>query len=73
MEQFFESQKEHIFKNVEVLIYVFDVQSQHFHSHDMDQFENCLKSLVDLSPKTRIFVLIHKMDLVQEDQRAEIF
>lgn len=30
MEQFFESQKDHIFKNVSVLIYVFDVTSQHF-------------------------------------------
>ena len=39
----------------------------------MDQFENCLKSLVELSPKTRVFVLIHKMDLVPEDQRSTVF
>ena len=30
MEQYFQSQREHIFKNVEVLIYVFDVTSKDF-------------------------------------------
>jgi Ras-related GTP-binding protein A/B len=35
MEQFFQSQREHIFKNVEVLIYVFDVTSKDFNGRDM--------------------------------------
>lgn len=35
MEQFFQSQREHIFKSVEVLIYVFDVTSKDFKGHDM--------------------------------------
>lgn len=30
MEQYFQSQREHIFKNVEVLIFVFDVTSKDF-------------------------------------------
>uniref|UniRef100_A0A9J8BUG5 Ras-related GTP-binding protein n=1 Tax=Cyprinus carpio carpio TaxID=630221 RepID=A0A9J8BUG5_CYPCA len=44
MENYFTSQRDNIFRNVEVLIYVFD-----------------------------IFCLVHKMDLVQEDQRDLIF
>ena len=39
----------------------------------MDQFEKCLSSLQDFSPNTRVFCLIHKMDLVPEVQRQEIF
>jgi Ras-related GTP-binding protein A/B len=58
---------------VEVLIYVFDVTSKDFKGHDMTQFENCLNSLEELSPKTRIFCLLHKMDLVGENMKNEIF
>ena len=52
---------------------MFDVQSKDFHGHDMVQFENCLSSLADLSPKTRVFCLIHKMDLVPENDRTSVF
>ncbi len=37
MEQYFHSQREHIFKNVEVLIYVFDVTSKDF-SGDLNYY-----------------------------------
>ena len=73
MEQFFFSQREHIFTSVEVLIYVFDITSKVFESHDMTQFENCLKALQDFSPNTKIFCLIHKMDLLAENIRNETF
>ncbi|KOB64997.1 Ras-related GTP-binding protein A, partial [Operophtera brumata] len=47
MENYFASQRDNIFRNVEVLIYN--------------------------SPEARIFCLVHKMDLVAEEQREEIF
>ena len=34
---------------------------------------NCLSALSDLSPNSKIFVLIHKMDLIREDLRDEMF
>ena len=73
MEQFFESQKDHIFKNVQVLIYVFDVTSKDFKGHDMTQFSKSLKALEDMSPNTRIFCLVHKMDLIAENVRLQTF
>jgi Ras-related GTP-binding protein A/B len=73
MEQYFQSQRDHIFKNVEVLIYVFDVTSKDFKGHDMTQFENSLNALHELSPNTRIFCLIHKMDLLNVNLRESTF
>jgi Ras-related GTP-binding protein A/B len=54
MENYFASQRDNIFRNVEVLIYVFDVESE---------------AILQNSPEAKVFCLVHKMDLVQEDQR----
>ena len=72
MDQYFQSQKENIFRNVEVLIYVFDVESREF-DKDMHYYQSCLEAILNFSPEAKIFCLIHKMDLVQEDQRDSIF
>jgi len=72
MEQYFHSQREHIFKNVEVLIYVFDVTSKDFNG-DLSYYENCLNALTDLSQKAKIFCLVHKMDLLSEAMREKTF
>jgi len=56
-----------------VLIYVFDVTSKDFNGLDMQQFENCLDALTELSPKTRIFCLVHKMDILGENVRNQTF
>ncbi len=44
MEQYFQSQREHIFKNVEVLIFVFDVTSKDF-AADLAHYESCIMAL----------------------------
>lgn len=72
MEQYFVSQRDHIFKNVEVLIFVFDVMSKDF-AGDLAHYESCLKALSDLSQQAKIFCLVHKMDLVPEQRREEKF
>ena len=72
MEQYFESQRDHIFQNVGVLIFVFDVTSKEFHV-DLEHYMNCLNALSDLSQNAKIFVLIHKMDLIREDMRDDMF
>jgi len=55
-----------------VLIFVFDVTSKEFQV-DLDHYVSCLKALNDLSQNAKIFVLIHKMDLIREDMRDEMF
>ena len=72
MEHYFASQRDNIFRNVEVLIYVFDVESREM-DRDMHYYQSCLEAILQNSPNASIFCLIHKMDLVQEDQRDLIF
>lgn len=68
MENYFTSQRDNIFRNVEVLIYVFDVESRELEK-DMHYYQSCLEAILQNSPNAKIFCLVHKMDLVQEDQR----
>jgi len=72
MENYFDSQRDQIFKNVEVLIYVFDIESREV-ERDFHYYTTCLEAIKNNSPDARIFCLIHKMDLIQEDQRETIF
>eukprot|EP01108_Squamamoeba_japonica_P000898 TRINITY_DN132_c0_g1_i2.p2 TRINITY_DN132_c0_g1~~TRINITY_DN132_c0_g1_i2.p2 ORF type:complete len:302 (-),score=124.63 TRINITY_DN132_c0_g1_i2:27-932(-) len=72
MENYFSSQRDHIFRNVEVLIYVFDIESRE-NQRDLRDYRNCLEAILQNSKDAKIFCLLHKMDLVPEDQRAKIF
>lgn len=68
MENYFASQRDNIFRNVEVLIYVFDVESRELEK-DMHYYQSCLEAILQNSPDAKVFCLVHKMDLVQDDQR----
>lgn len=72
MENYFASQRDNIFRNVEVLIYVFDVES-HELEKDMHYYQSCLEAILQNSPEAKVFCLVHKMDLVQDDQRDLVF
>jgi Ras-related GTP-binding protein A/B len=72
MENYLSQQRDHIFKNVEVLIYVFDVESREF-SRDMITYCSIIEALSQNSPDASVFCLIHKMDLVQIDMREKLF
>ena len=69
---YFKSQREHIFRNVELLIYVFDIESRNMES-DFDYYKGCIDALVENSDDARVFVLIHKMDLIPLEQRDKVF
>jgi Ras-related GTP-binding protein A/B len=71
MENYFVSQREHIFRNVEVLIYVFDVESREF-DKDLRYYQSCLEAIAQNSRSAKIFCLIHKMDLVADENRARL-
>jgi len=73
MENYFELQREQIFKNVEVLIYVFDIESAE-RDKDMVYFKNTLTALKTSSPDAKVFCLIHKMDvIITEEERSRVF
>ena len=71
MESYFTSQREHIFNNVEVLIYVFDVESRDL-ERDFAYYQSCMEGIINNSPDAKVFCLIHKMDLVQDDQKDNV-
>ena len=71
-ENYFDAQKETMFRNVELLIYVFDVESSEIET-EITHFDNVLEALETYSPEARIFVLIHKMDLLKEEDRISSF
>jgi len=72
MENYFASQREHIFRNVEVLIYVFDIESKE-HQKDLRHYRSSLEAIIENSRDAKVFCLIHKMDLVPEEHREEAF
>jgi Ras-related GTP-binding protein A/B len=71
-ESYFERDRETIFRSVEVLIYVFDIESES-PEKDFNHFEEVLTAITENSPDARVFVLVHKMDLVAEEDRDSIF
>ena len=56
----------------QVLIYVFDVESRELEK-DMHYYQSCLEAIMTYSEKAKVFCLVHKMDLIQEDQRNLMF
>ena len=83
MDSYISTQQGTIFQHVAVLIYVFEVDSaagiaspnvekDNEREHDVSYYRACLASLKRHSPTAKIFVLIHKMDLVRKN-RPEVF
>ncbi|KAH7726955.1 GTP-binding protein GTR1 [Aphelenchoides avenae] len=70
MENYMTAQRDQIFKNV--LIYVFDVESREV-DKDYRNYQTCLEALMQNSPTAKVFCLIHKMDLIQEEMRDKVF
>ncbi|KAH3671394.1 hypothetical protein WICMUC_004691 [Wickerhamomyces mucosus] len=72
LENYFTNQQDHIFKMCQVLIHVFDVESKEV-SKDIEVFIKNLQMLQKYSSNCKIFVLLHKMDLIQIERREELF
>lgn len=66
------TQREYIFSEVAVMIYVFDIESREF-DRDLIIYGNIMKALEEYGRSAVVFCLVHKMDLVQHDLRERIF
>ena len=72
MDSYLSTQKATIFSSVGVLIYVFDVESRE-REKDLLYWEDCMESVKTFSADARVFLLVHKMDLVgKEHEREEV-
>lgn len=72
MENYLSQQRQHVFSNVGVLIYVFDIESRDF-DRDVLTYRSIITALGQFSSTAKVYILIHKMDLVVPVQRADIF
>jgi len=70
MDSYLSTQRSTIFQHVAVLIYVFDVETREI-SKDLEYYRDCLDGLKKYSPDAKVFLLIHKMDLVRREH-AEV-
>jgi Ras-related GTP-binding protein A/B len=72
MENYLSQQRVHVFSNVGVLIYVFDIESRDV-DRDMATYVSIVSALTQYSPTAKIYVLIHKMDLIMTHAREAVF
>jgi len=72
MKSYLTEDRERTFTNVSVLIFVFDVASDNPES-DLKWYQKCVEALQQHSPRALIFALVHKMDLIAEEERDRFF
>ncbi|ODQ67740.1 hypothetical protein NADFUDRAFT_39161 [Nadsonia fulvescens var. elongata DSM 6958] len=75
IDNYFSTQRDNIFRLAEVLIYVFDVEAwkKGDPKKDIDTYLNCLRHLKEYSPASKVFVLAHKLDLINSTDREETY
>lgn len=61
-----------VFSNVHYLIYVFDVQFED-EKKDLETYKEILDELFKYSKNAKVFVLLHKMDLLEEKDKELTF
>jgi len=54
------------------MIYVFDVGSSEV-EEDMRDYKACITNLANYSKNALVFLLIHKMDTIIENERKKVF
>lgn len=65
------NQRSHVFTSVAVLIFVFDISSKES-AADMLSFASTIRALHEYSSNSKVFILIHKTDLIPQDQKTTI-
>lgn len=72
MDSYLNTQRENVFSDAQVLIYVFDIESREV-ERDLDTYAAVIAALKQYSPTAQVFALVHKMDLVQNEHRERIY
>lgn len=72
MENYINQQRAHVFSSVGVLIYVFDIESRDV-DRDMATYVSIVSALAQYSPAAKVFVLVHKMDLIMPNMKEDVY
>lgn len=74
MKQYFTTQKEMIFKQVSVLIYVFDVEREgDQYEEELNDYKQTITNLSYYSKSAIVFILIHKIDKIKDADKEFVF
>ena len=68
MNSYITSQRDQIFRSVEILIYVFDAESRDV-ENDLEYYESIIEGILQNSKDAKVFCMLHKMDLIPVGQR----
>ncbi|KAI8967224.1 Gtr1/RagA G protein conserved region-domain-containing protein [Mycotypha africana] len=71
-QEYFTTYQNQVFKDVHVLIYVFDAVSVESEK-DIHYYQSCLESILIHSPRAIVYCLLHKMDFLPKGERREVF
>ena len=71
--QYLDSKREPIFTGVEILVFVITAEKPKTDDKDLTYFEECVNALEEFSKDAKIFVLIHKMDLIADHRKQSVF
>ncbi|KAJ2744505.1 hypothetical protein GGI20_002906 [Coemansia sp. BCRC 34301] len=71
LDNYLNEQKENIFGNVEVLIYVFDLETTNKES-EYALYDECLVNLGAYSRDAKVYALVHKMDKLPDPEQKEL-
>ena len=72
MNNYLTKQAQNVFSEVQILIYVFDVESREYEK-DLDYFKKTISAISHYSKDVKVFCLLHKMDLIEPEDREELF
>ncbi|XP_025207417.1 ras-related GTP-binding protein A-like [Melanaphis sacchari] len=71
---YFGHKRKHLFQNVDVFVYLFEVKNQDEEfAKDLKHYQSLLSAIRKGSPFANVFCLMHKMDLVEPDKREKLF
>lgn len=71
VESYLTNQRSHVFTSVAAMIFVLDVSSQDSQA-DIVNFTATLRALHEFSPNSKVFVLVHKMDLIPIENKNKV-
>lgn len=71
-ESYFEAERESIFRDVAVLIYVFDVRSPE-QEKDLKDYSRCIEAIRRHGSRSKVFCLVHKMDKIPPESKDIAF
>lgn len=71
IDSYFGDEQNIVFGNVDILIYVTDVNNKDKET-DLKYYQSCVEAIYKHSSSAKVYCLLHKIDLLQDDQKDQV-